>query len=192
MVMSLKFAGRFLRRPTRIGAIAPSSERLASTIASWPCLNDADVVVEFGPGTGAFTPHILQRLRPGATYFALELDRWMCEVFQRRFPGVAVHCDTVANVGKYLQARGLSAADCIISGLPWSNFSDSLRSELMQNTLAALSDGGRFATFAYLHTWFLSAAKSFRRTLAQNFSQVTTSRIVWWNLPPAIVYQCVK
>jgi phosphatidylethanolamine/phosphatidyl-N-methylethanolamine N-methyltransferase len=192
MVMSLKFAGRFLRRPTRIGAIAPSSRRLASTIASWPRLDRADVVVEFGPGTGAFTPHILERLRPGATYFALELDRWMCEVFQQRFPGVAVHCDTVANVGKYLQARGFSAADCIISGLPWATFSDALRAELMQNTLAALNDGGHFATFAYLHARFLSAAKSFRRALAENFSHVSTSRIVWRNLPPAIVYQCVK
>lgn len=192
MVKSLKFVGRFLRRPTRIGAIAPSSRCLATTIASWPRLDHADVVVEFGPGTGAFTPHILRRLRPGATYFALELDRWMCEVFQRRFPGVAVHCDTVANVGRYLEARGVAAADCIISGLPWTAFSDTLRRELMRNTVAALADGGRFATFSYLHTRFLSAAESFRRSLVQNFSQVTTSRVVWWNLPPAVVYQCVK
>jgi phospholipid N-methyltransferase len=187
-----KFAGQFLRRPTQIGAIAPSSRRLGRMITSWPRLERADVVVEFGPGTGAFTPHILGRLKPGAVFFALELDRVFYRALRRRFPGVPVYCDTVANVRAYLNMHGAASADCIVSGLPWAAFDSVHQDRLLQSTLAALSDGGQFVTFAYLPWLVLSAAAAFRANLLQRFSAVSTSRVVWWNLPPAIVYQCTK
>ena len=55
-----------------------------------------------------------------------------------------------------------------------------------------LSEGGYFATFAYLQGLMLPAGIRFRKLLNELFSEVTTSRVVWKNLPPALVYRCRK
>jgi phospholipid N-methyltransferase len=155
-------------------------------------LSDARVVVEYGPGTGSVTPHILRALRPGATFLAIELDRVLCEVFRRRFPDVAIYRESAVNVGACLADHGVSSADCIISGLPWAAFGRKLQNELLDSTLAVLSDGGRLVTFAYWHASRLWSARMLRRALYKHFSSVSISPVVWRNLPPAFVYCCVK
>ena len=49
----------FLAYPVRTGAIAPSSRFLAARMIEDMRLSEAGVVVELGPGTGAFTRAIL-------------------------------------------------------------------------------------------------------------------------------------
>jgi phosphatidylethanolamine/phosphatidyl-N-methylethanolamine N-methyltransferase len=188
----LGFLGRCIRNPAKVGAIAPSSPVLAETITSWIPLEQADAVVEFGPGDGAFTSHIQCRLKPGAVFFALELDEEMCLCLRQRHPGVTVYSDSATRVGEYLSRHGVEKADAIVCGLPWAAFGPGLQDELMAAILDALPPGGRFVTFAYLQGLMLPTGQRFRRRLNAAFSSVTRSPIVWRNLPPAFVYQCVK
>jgi phospholipid N-methyltransferase len=192
MLNRVQFTGRFLRRPLRVGAIAPSSDRLADVITSWGDLHEADVVVEYGPGTGAFTSRILARLKPGATFIAIELDRVLCQSLRRRFPEAAIYRDSAVNVMTWLRRHGLSGADCIVSGLPWAAFGSEQQRALMDSTLEALTPGGRFVTFAYLQGLLLPSGRAFRRLLLERFPVVRTSPVVWRNLPPAFVYQCTR
>jgi phospholipid N-methyltransferase len=189
---TLRFFGRFVTNPAGVGAVAPSSDQLARAITAWPRLDRADVVVEFGPGTGAFTQRILDRLGDGATFFAIERDAGMVEAFRRRYPDVEIHCDSVANIATHLRRHGHAAVDCIVSGLPWAAFSGRLQDELLNAAVAAMPDGGRFVTFAYLQGTLLPAGRRFRRRLDAHFSEVHRSSVVWRNLPPAFVYQCTK
>ena len=53
-----------------------------------------------------------------------------------------------------------------------------------------LKPGGQFVTFAYLQGLLLPAGRRFRAKLKRSFSDVTKSKIVWRNLPPAFVYRC--
>jgi phospholipid N-methyltransferase len=165
---------------------------LAELITSQAHLEDANVVVEYGPGTGVFTRQILPKLKPGATFFALELDRVLHNTLRQRLPEASVYCDSVANVGKYLRQHSTETADCIISGLPWASFNAEYQEELLEATLSVLAKGGRFLTFAYLQGLLLPTGRSFRRKLLEAFMVVRTSRVVWRNLPPAFVYQCIK
>ncbi len=192
MLNRVQFTGRFFRRPLRVGAIAPSSDQLADAVTSWGELHEADVVVEYGPGTGAFTSRILARLKPGATFVAIELDRVLCQSLRRQFPEAAIYRDSAVNVMRCLRRHGLSGADCIVSGLPWATFGPELRRALMDRTLEALAPGGRFVTFAYLQGLLLPSGRAFRRMLIERFSMVSTSRVVWCNLPPAFVYRCTR
>ncbi|MCX7045387.1 MAG: SAM-dependent methyltransferase, partial [Candidatus Sumerlaeota bacterium] len=187
----IKFFARFLKNPIHTGAIAPSSTRLARTMTSWLDLHKANVAVEFGPGDGAVTPFIKQRMKPGAIFFAIELDEKMCKRLKRRYPDVTVYCASATQVGELLMRHGQEKADCIICGLPWAGFRPSLQDELMDATLKALRPGGQFVTFAYLHGMMLPGAHRFRKRLKEAFSHVSCSRVVWRNLPPAFVYQCV-
>jgi len=47
-------------------------------------------------------------------------------------------------------------------------------------------------TFTYVTSLALSSGKRFRSFLERSFGRVRLSPVIWRNLPPAIVYDCVK
>jgi phospholipid N-methyltransferase len=76
--------------------------------------------------------------------------------------------------------------------LPWAAFPNELQATLLQAVLTRLSDGGYFATFAYLQGTILPAGMRFHKRLHEAFGEVRCSPTVWRNLPPAFVYRCRK
>ena len=68
------FLTAFLRRPSTMGAVAPSSAGLAAILASVVPTGGIPVVIELGPGTGAVSTVIADRLPVGARHLAVELD----------------------------------------------------------------------------------------------------------------------
>jgi phospholipid N-methyltransferase len=189
-VERIEFFRSFLREPGRVGALAPSSDELAEAILEGCDLRNARAVVEFGPGTGSFTRLILERIGPETTFFALELGPEHLRGLRRRFPGLKVHNDCAEKVQDYLTRHRAPKADCIISGLPWANMPSSLQDRILRTTVAALKPNGVFTAFAYAHAFWLPRARSFRRRLETLFPEVTIGRIVWRNVPPALVYRC--
>lgn len=186
------FLGAFVKRPFDTGAVAPSSARLAQRMAEGMGLAEAETVVELGPGTGVFTRMIQAQLKPEAHFLCLEINPRLAEVLTDRFPRAQVVNDCAENLAQHLEAAGRSAADCVISGLPWAAFSRDRQERLLSAVVAALRPAGRFATFAYLHASWLPPGRSFRGLLESRFCRVETSAVVWRNLPPAFVYRCQK
>lgn len=187
-----KFFKNFLRQPTAIGAIAPSSSALVAEMVAGFDWERARNIVEYGPGTGVFTEAIVRKLHPDATFFAIEQSPEMAALTRKRCPGVTVHQDSVANVVELCREHGVTKIDAIVCGLPWAAFSDGLQSEIMEAMLEVLPEGGSFSTFAYLQGVPLPAGRRFAKRLEQHFRQVRKSRIVWRNLPPAFIYRCVR
>lgn len=189
---SLRFLREFIRRPTRVGAIAPSSRWLARTMVESGDLRKADTVVELGPGTGSFTRAILDRIAPSATFFVMEVNAEFATSLRRRFPDLTVHNDSAERLPEYLPAHGKSAVDCILSGLPWASLPMPVQEGVMSAVVESLRPGGTFATFAYLHALYLPNARRFRKRLEDLFTRVELSPVVWLNVPPAFVYRCTK
>jgi phosphatidylethanolamine/phosphatidyl-N-methylethanolamine N-methyltransferase len=188
----LKFLTLFLQRPVCTGAVAPSSRWLAAQMVAGMNLDKAEVVVELGPGTGAFTGTILGHLRPGALFLAIEINASLIDHLTRSFPEVHILHTSAENLPECLARFGKTSTDCILCGLPWAGFSQDLQDRLLAAVLKSLPAGGRFRTFAYSHGTWLPAGRRFRRLLDANFARVTTSPVVWRNLPPAFVYCCEK
>ncbi|MGA2261597.1 MAG: rRNA adenine N-6-methyltransferase family protein [Acidobacteriota bacterium] len=185
-----KFLGEFLLHPTTTGAIAPSSTFLARTMVGWIDLPSARTVLEYGPGTGVFTGHILGRIPAGSKFVAIELNSRLAELFKRRHPGVTLVEDSVANVEAICQRLGLTSVDCIVCGLPWASFPEALQTRILDQMMSVMSAHGQFATFAYLQGLLLPAGRRFAELLPRYFGHVSKSKTVWLNLPPAFVYQC--
>jgi phospholipid N-methyltransferase len=188
---AVRFLKEFVSKPQEIGAIVPSSAALAREVVRSIDWDDVRVLVEYGPGLGAITGEILTRT-DGKDFFVIELNEAYAERFRRNFPDVTLYRDSVANVASIAAEHGVEAVDCIISGLPWAIFSDSVQDELLDATFEVLKDGGQFVTFAYMHGLALPAGRRFRKKLARRFRQVERSRVVWRNTPPAVVYHCVR
>ena len=190
MLDKLIFISKFLRNPIRVGAIAPSSKYLARKMVEWPDLEHANAVIEYGPGTGAFTGAIRKEISESCAFFAIEQDSSLTKVFQEKYPNEKIYIDSVLNVKKICEGEGVEQVDCIVCGLPWAAFSDTMQVQFMDAMMGVLKPGGQFVTFAYLQGLLLPAGQHFKHRLWEYFSEVSTSKTVWLNCPPAFVYQC--
>ncbi|UDQ96881.1 rRNA adenine N-6-methyltransferase family protein [Lentisphaerota bacterium WC36G] len=189
------FLKQFLKNPTSIGAICPSSKALAREITSKVELKSALNIAELGPGTGVFTDAILSLKHPKAKFFSVELNENMFNLMQKRFGdhnGVTVFNDSATNLKNMRNELMMEKLDVIVSGLPWASFPESLQDSLLEAIFNNLHDEGYFATFAYVQGMLLPAAQKFKKKLKQHFSEVEKSKVVWKNTPPAFVYRCRK
>lgn len=186
------FLKNFLRNPTQVGAIAPSSPGLVDAMVQWIDWETAKTVVEFGPGTGVFTDAARKRIRVDGKFFAIERSADLAQRTRQRCPGVAVYEDSATNIAEICRRESVDQIDAVICGLPWAAFPESLQTEIMDAMMSVLKPGGQFATFAYWQGVILPAGMRFSRRLRGTFSSVHRSQTVWKNLPPAFVYRCVR
>lgn len=194
--MSLKeqarFLSEFLKKPGSVGAVAPSAPCLAEKMVEWIDWPNARTVIEYGPGTGAFTGRIRECLQQPSRFVAIEVNPQFAAALERRYPDVCVCRDSVANVEAVCRREGIAAVDAIVCGLPWAVFGPEEQAGILRGMMAVLKPGGQFVTFAYLQGLLLPAARRFRANLGRHFSHVERSRTAWKNLPPAFVYRCRK
>ena len=188
----VEFFQAFIREPASVGALSPSSRSLAKAMIQGFVLQKADTVIEIGPGTGAFTGLIRERIGKKTTFITLELDCLYARSLKRRFPNLVVYNDSAERMQDYLALHGKQKANYIISGLPWATLPLGVQNRVMDAVLTSLAPDGVFTTFAYLHARWLPKAVQFRRNLELHFDRVETSPVVWGNLPPAFVYRCTR
>ena len=186
------FLREFIASPITTGSITPSSRHLARTMVEGLDLCDADIVLEYGPGTGVFTEFVLRELRPEAKFAAIELNPHFAKAFKLRYPDVLLFQDSVSNVEGLCKRAGVQTVDCVVSGLPWATFSESLQVECLDAMMRVLKPGGRFVTFSYVHSLALAGSRRFANRLPEYFKTVSKSSVVWLNLPPAFVYRCQR
>ncbi|MCL4181570.1 MAG: SAM-dependent methyltransferase [Verrucomicrobia bacterium] len=185
----LQFLAAFIRNPAAVGSLWPSSPTLARATLSNCDLRSARLVVELGPGTGAFTRVILDRLGEQTEFFVIELDSNSTLQLRRRFPGLHVVNDSAENLTRHVEKTG-KKADYIISGLPWANMNPELQDRILDNIIDSLAERGAFTTFGYWHASLLPASRRFRVRLEKRFGVVRRSHVIWKNVPPAIFYSC--
>ncbi len=186
------FLKEFVKNPRAVGAVAPSSSQLAEAMVDGIPWENVEAAIEVGAGTGAFTGTIRERLKDGTRFFVVEINPAHCERLRVLFPDLTVHEGSASGLPSLCQEKRFDRADAVISGLPWAAFPDAVQDELLDAIVKTLRAGGGFATFAYLHGIPSPAGKRFRDQLERRFSVVSTSEPVWRNLPPALVYRCIK
>ena len=185
----LRFVESFLRDPLEVGSLWPSSAVLARAIVDSCDIRHGDTVVELGPGTGAFTALLSERLHDHGHLIAVEISRTNIVELRRHFPDCEVIHGSAERLPEYLGER---RANCIVSGLAWGTMGPALQDRILTAVLAALADDGQFIAFGYVHASRLPTSRRFRKQLLENFPRVERTRIVWRNLPPAFIYRCCR
>lgn len=183
---------QFLRHPVQVGAIAPSSPALCRELVAWLDAEKAEAVAELGPGTGVVTREILHHISLETSFFAVELDPTIYQELSAAMPQIKLYNANACELAALCAREGIDKLDAVVSGLPWAAFPESLQRSLLQAIVDSLKSGGKFSTFAYLQGLPLPAGRRFKKLLQEYFSQVELSHIVWSNLPPAVVYRCIK
>lgn len=184
------FLAAVLRSPATVGAVAPSSSRLAARLATVVPRIGEPVVVELGPGTGSVTTAIEYRLAGRGRHVAVEIDPVLANYLRAEHAGVEVLVGDAAELERLFAEYQVPAVDAVVSGLPWSLIDADVQRAIVDATARSLRPGGCFTTFAYLHALSMTRARQFRTLLGEVFDEVLTTRTVWWNLPPAVTYVC--
>jgi phosphatidylethanolamine/phosphatidyl-N-methylethanolamine N-methyltransferase len=184
------FLGQFWRAPRSVGAAWPSSRRLAEAMLAPVDFSRLRTLVEFGPGTGAITRVVRDRLGPVHRYLGIEVNPTFHARLRAEFPDLEFERASVAELGSLLDRRGVSTVEAIVCGLPWAFLPVALQREVLAQVDRRLAPGGVFVTFAYLQGLVLPGARALRRSLGRVFRTVTRTSIVWRNVPPAFAYIC--
>ncbi|MFC4350390.1 class I SAM-dependent methyltransferase [Fodinicurvata halophila] len=180
MQQSLIFLKSFLNSPKAVGSVVPSSRYLVNVIVSgidWPTLGS---VAELGAGTGVVTDAIDRQRSRDSEFLVFESDRSMRAALEKRYDAVSVH-DNAFELRTVMDSRGLSGLDCIVSGLPFVNFSQADRTFLLKEFHDLLNPGGIFVALQF--------SRNIRPDLKSLYDEMKMSH-VWANVPPAYVYHC--
>lgn len=186
----MSFLLEFVRDPLTVGAVAASGPALARAATAAVPRTGSPVVVELGPGTGAFTRAIQRRLTGRGWHIAVEVNPRFARRLAALHPAVDVVNADATDLAAVLAQRGLNQADAVVSGLPWAAFTEHQQRDLLSTVVAALPPHGVFTTFAYVHARWFPPARRLLRSLRSRFDEVVISRTEWVNLPPALVYYC--
>lgn len=185
---AFKFLREFVAHPVDIGAVSPTSRKVAEAITAAGGVSRAGVVVEWGAGTGAITTSIVHALQPGSQFIACEINPEFCKTLRRRFPDIQVVEDSATNTHRYLAELGVERCDALISGLPFAGFDDDLQNALLDEVDRILAPNGTFVTFGYVQARLLPGGRKIKDKLNRRFQHVGTTRTIWKNLPPAFAY----
>ncbi|HEV2400211.1 MAG TPA: rRNA adenine N-6-methyltransferase family protein [Candidatus Sulfotelmatobacter sp.] len=177
------FARNFLKYPSMLGSIIPSSRFLVKDIMAQIDWDRARVVVEFGPGVGTITKEALKRMRPDAVLVVIELNGEFVEFLRNtiRDPRLHVVHGSAAHVRRILAEHGVAPADYIISSLPYSLLPEDLRREIVEESRHALKPQGSLLVFQYNRT-LLPYLKSSFSSVRLNFQL--------FNILPALIFHC--
>jgi phospholipid N-methyltransferase len=178
---------RFLRSPRTVGAVTPSSRAVAEAMVSDLDFSRPSSIVELGPGTGALTGPIVERLGPHIDFLAVDIDPAFCEQIQRRWPRVDCVCGSAEQLDAILADRGRPAVDHILSGLPFVSLPVPVTRQILEIVVKVLRPGGTFTTFQYAHAYGMPAGASFRRSMSERMGAEPHVTLVLKNLPPALV-----
>jgi phospholipid N-methyltransferase len=179
------FALNFVKHPTMSGSLIPSSRFLIRRLLSQIDWRTARVIVEYGPGAGTITAHMLRRMRFDATLVVFEMNDDFAHFLRREFSDPRLHIvhGSAADVRDELARRGFDHADYIVSGIPFSTMPTSVRESILHTSRALLQPGGTFLVYQ-----FSPAVKPY---LQQAWGTVEDD----WeplNILPARIYRCTN
>src|SRR5262245_60448732 len=186
------FLSHFRKSPRTVGAIAPSSQRLARTMLDGLRLDPGVRVVELGPGTGAVTGEIARRLPADAACLAIDINPEFSARVGARWPRIASVCDRAECLVEIARAHGVLPVDHIVSGLPFASLPGETARAIVEAIVESLRPGGTFTTFQYVHAYGFRSAAEVRRALSRRMRLAPTHKLVVGHLPPALVLRWTK
>ena len=145
----LDFAKNFVSKPKTVGAVAPTSARMAKIMASAVRPNSGLPVLELGPGTGVITKAILDTGIKPEQLVSIEFASSFLPGLKRRFSGVQfVHGDAF-EMEEIMRSLQIDEFDCVISALPLLNFAVTQRIRYVNSGLNIIAPGRPMVQFSY-------------------------------------------
>jgi phosphatidylethanolamine/phosphatidyl-N-methylethanolamine N-methyltransferase len=175
--------------------LVPSSTYLVEAMLDPLPLAQAELVVEFGPGTGVMTQALLRRLPDDAKVLAFEINSRFVRQLKNALPDPRLEVLEVSaeSVGQVLRQRNHSRVDAVVSSLGLTIMPDALKHSIFEALMPYLDERSVLTQFQYLNAIRCSDGRIQRYDSAaflRDFFPYVSQRTIWLNLPPVSVYTC--
>lgn len=180
----IRFIRGMMAEPKTVGAIVPTSARMAAKMASVIETGSGLPVLELGPGTGVITRAILARGVAPENLVSVEYSSQFYGHLVDKFPGVNFINGDAFDIEETLAGYRGQKFDCVISGIPLLNFPMHARVKLVESLLDLMPPGRPVVQFSYGPKSPVAARPE--RYRVEHFD------IVFLNIPPAQIWHYRK
>lgn len=175
------FLKQYIMHPRTVGAVAASGKELAKKMIEPINFNNANVIIEYGPGTGSFSKEIIKRKNKNTIYIMIELNKEFYNTLKKIIKeenNIHIINDDVQNIENILKQYNIKEIDYIVSGLPFASLPKKISNKILKNTQNIIGNG-LFITFQYT---------KFKEKLFTKYFKVKDILKANKNVPPAYVY----
>lgn len=145
----IRFIRGMMSTPKTVGAIMPTSNRMAARMASIIDTGSGLPVLELGPGTGVITKAILDKgVRP-EDLVSVEYSSEFVRHLRGKYPDVNFINGDAFSLAETLKDFRGKKFDCVISGIPLLNFPMHQRVSLIEDLLKLIPVGRPVVQFSY-------------------------------------------
>jgi len=148
----LVFLRGFLRQPSLIGSVIPSSRFLERRVVEAAGITHSRTVVELGPGTGGTTRAILRALPRQAHLLAIEINPDFVNYLKTHpDPRLNVYLGSAEHIRGALATLDHTRPDAVVSGIPFSTMPAEVGRKILREIWDCLVPGGRFVAYQLMH-----------------------------------------
>lgn len=167
------------------GTVAPSSKFLANKMLREINFLDAKVIVELGPGNGAITHSILNKIQPDTILICFEInDAFYKELKKIKHPQLIVLKASAETMLKEIKKLGYNEVSYIVSSLPLTIIPKEISHNILSESYKILKSEGLFIQYQYSLTYYKKLKEFFGKDIKLSFEPL--------NFPPAFIYNCIK
>lgn len=145
----IRFFRGMMSQPKTVGAIMPTSTRMAARMASIIDTGSGLPVLELGPGTGVITKAILARGIAPEKLVSVEFSTPFYDHLRLKYSGVNFINGDAFNLEETLKDFRGQKFDSVISGIPLLNFPMHKRVTLIESLLDLMPAGRPVVQFSY-------------------------------------------
>lgn len=185
MKENLSFLQAFLKNPTKVGAIAPSSPDLAREMVCDLKPDRNNIVLELGVGTGAITRFIEPILPDPQSYLGIELDSSLFEELRIKFPNLKIVEASAADAYEIHRRSGLGPVRYLLCCLPFVSLPSAVAERIYDEIDKFMEEGCVLKVFQYAHGYYLPPALRLRERMRRRYGRSHRSALVLKNVPPA-------
>jgi phospholipid N-methyltransferase len=180
----VNYLKELFKKENKVGSVTPSSRFLVKKMVAPIDFDKAEVIVEFGPGTGVITLELLKKMKPTARLYIFEINKEFIDSL-KAIPDkrMSVIEDSAEKLMEYLEKDGIHHVDYVVSSLPLAIIPRDIEYNILRAASKALKKGGAYIQFQYS----LASRKKLKEifhSIRINFTPI--------NIPPAFVFTCVK
>jgi len=181
----IKFFKTFIS-DSRVGAVAPTSEAAIKRVCQPVDYSNDIVVVEYGPGNGVLTKHLLERISNNSRLLAIDTNKFFISHLKKIHRGdrrVVLLNDDARNISQILSKQNIDSVDYVISSIPFTFLPPNVRRDIVIQTHGILKPGGKFLIYQY--------STLMKQYVKKLFPDVSV-QFVPVNIPPMFIIAAVK
>ena len=183
--MNEKILVNELVKDKNVGAVASTSIRVTKYMINKIDFDNAKLIVEYGPGKGVITRHILSQMREDAALFVFETnENFIHELAKINDKRLIIINSDAENAKMILKNRyKIEQADYIISTIPLTFLDRKKRRRIISRSYTLLKEKGKFITYQY--SWLNY------NLIKERFSE-SRIKFILLNILPAFIFVGIK